>query len=163
MAKFKYKMQNILDIKQKLEEQAKMRFAQEMMKLNEEEDKLKIIQYKKLRYEAEGVALRKKTLNARSLKENNEAINIIRDEITAQEKNVALAQKNVEKARERLREAMQERKTHERLAEEAFEDFKREIGAQESKEVDELTSYTYGIRQVKNNDKDLEVNRGGEG
>ena len=60
MAKFKYKMQNILDIKQKMEEQAKMRFAQEMIKLSEEEEKLQHIEDKKRRYEAEGLSLRKK-------------------------------------------------------------------------------------------------------
>ena len=60
---------------------------------------------------------------------------------------------------------MQERKTHEKLSEEAFEDFKKEIGAQESKEVDELTSYTYGMRREagSGSEKDLEVNRGREG
>ena len=152
MAKFKYKMQNILDIKQKMEEQAKMRFAQEMIKLSEEEEKLQLIEDKKRRYEAEGLSLRKKSLSVKNLKENNEALKIIQDQIAEQKINVERAAQNVEKARERLSEAMRERKTHEKLSEEAFEDFKKEIGAQESKEVDELTSYTYGVRQVQNSD-----------
>ena len=152
MAKFKYKMQNILDIKQKMEEQAKMRFAQEMIKLSEEEEKLQHIEDKKRRYEAEGLLLRKKSLSVKNLKENNEALKIIQDQIAVQKINVEWAAQNVEKARERLSEAMRERKTHEKLSEEAFEDFKKEIGAQESKEVDELTSYTYGVRQVQNSD-----------
>lgn len=162
MAKFRYKMQNILNIKQKLEEQAKINFAREMMKLNEEKEKLRLIQLKKHRYETEGIAMRKEALNVKSLKENNEAIQILQGEIKAQEKNVALAESDVEKARIRLRDAMQERKTHEKLSEDAFEEFKKEIEALESKEVDELTSYTYGIRRAKNNGNDMEDNRGRE-
>ena len=40
MAKFIYRMQSILDIKSKMEEQAKQEFATARMKLSEEEDKL---------------------------------------------------------------------------------------------------------------------------
>ena len=37
----------------------------------------------------------------------------------------------------------------EKLKERAFEDFLRELSAQEAKEVDELTSYTYGQKSIK--------------
>ena len=40
MAKFSYRMQNILDIKYKMEEQAKSSFATAMAKLRTEKDKL---------------------------------------------------------------------------------------------------------------------------
>ena len=39
---------------------------------------------------------------------------------------------------------MQERKTQEKLKENAFEEFKHELGSEESKEVDELVSYRFG-------------------
>lgn len=149
MAKFHYKMQNILNIKQKLEEQAKMRFAQEMVLLKEEEEKLLKLHNKKHRYDVQGQELRKKSLNVIELKENNEAIRIIKTEIEEQKEKVAIAQDKVEKAREELNEAIQERKTHEKLSDEALELFKKEIGAKEDKEVDELTSYAYGLRKSK--------------
>ena len=44
----------------------------------------------------------------------------------------------------KLQNAMQEKKTQERLKEKAFEEFVREENAKESKEIDELVSYTYG-------------------
>ena len=50
----------------------------------------------------------------------------------------------VEEAREKLDEAMKERKTFEKLKEKAFEEFKLEIEAQERKEVDELVSFRFG-------------------
>ena len=57
------------------------------------------------------------------------------------------AEKRVEQARERLAEVMKERKSHETLKEKAFEQFLLDEKKQESKEVDELTSYTYGQRR----------------
>jgi len=43
----------------------------------------------------------------------------------------------------KLNEVMMERKTHERLKEQAFEVFKQEMQYAENKEIDELVSYTY--------------------
>ena len=40
MARFRYRMQNILDIKEKMETQAKNEFAQAQARLNAEEEKL---------------------------------------------------------------------------------------------------------------------------
>ena len=54
------------------------------------------------------------------------------------------AKENVEAARERMAEAMKERKMHETLREKAFEAFLQEENHAESKAIDELTSYTYG-------------------
>lgn len=160
MAKFKYKMQNILNIKLKLEEQVKMDFAAKMRTLNEEEEKLSVIQKRKHLFDLEGKKLRSENLNILKLKENNEAIKILIEEIEKQRGCVEKAKKNVELAREQLRVAMQERKTQEKLSENAFEVFKKEINAQESKEVDELTSYTYGIRQSKIKEKDWVISDG---
>ena len=57
--------------------------------------------------------------------------------------NVHVAEKNVELARTKLNEVMMERKTHEKLKEQAFEVFKQELQYAENKEIDELVSYTY--------------------
>ena len=57
------------------------------------------------------------------------------------------AEEAVERARQILQEYMIERKTHEQLREAAFEEFKKELAKEESKEVDELVSYTYGQRR----------------
>ena len=64
--------------------------------------------------------------------------------IREQEKRVQKAQELLERARVRLQEVMMERKTHEKLREKAFEEFLQEESRRESKEIDELTSYTYG-------------------
>ena len=56
------------------------------------------------------------------------------------------AERVLEDARKALNEVMMERKTHEKLKEKAFEQFKAELNAEESKEVDQLVSYTYSNR-----------------
>ena len=64
--------------------------------------------------------------------------------IKAQEMVVSIARDKVELARRKLQVAMQERKTQEKLKENAFEEFKHELNSEESKEVDELVSYRFG-------------------
>ena len=56
------------------------------------------------------------------------------------------AERRLEEARQKLAEVRMERKTHETLKERAFEEFLMEEKKQESKEIDELTSYIYGQR-----------------
>lgn len=144
MAKFLYKMQNVLDVKLKMEDQAKTVFGTAMATLLEEEAKLEALIRRKEEYEEEGRQLRSSVLNVMSLKENTNAIDNLKDQIVAQEQQVALAEEAVERARQKLQIAMQERKIQEKLKENAFEEFKQELNAAESKEVDELVSYRFG-------------------
>ena len=159
MAKFKYKLQNVLDIKYRMEDQAKAVFATAQAKLDEEEAKRDHLIMRRLEYEQKGRELREEILNLTDMRDNDRAIENIKEQIKEQEKHVETARKAVEQARLRLTDAMQERKIHEKLKENSFEEFKHEVNAAESKEVDELVSYTYGERikannQVKDNIQD---------
>ena len=57
------------------------------------------------------------------------------------------AQYQVDLKTEKLTELRKERKAQEKLKEKAFESFLQEENAKESKEIDELVSFTYGRRQ----------------
>lgn len=144
MAKFIYRMQSILDIKEKMEEQAKMEFAAARIRLDEEEEKLRMLNDRKAVYEEKGRALRKDALKVREILENREAITRMEEFIAFQERQVKRAGDLLEEARYKLRIARQESKTQERLREKAFDQFMREENAKEAKEIDELTSYTHG-------------------
>ena len=144
MAKFRYRMQSILEIKKKLEEQAKNEFAAARAVLNEEEEKLEQLKKRKEAYEDEGRALRENTLNIMDIIENKEALLRMDEFIADQQLNVKRAQDRMEEVRLALQTAMQESKTQEKLREKAFEQFVKEENARESKEIDELVSYTYG-------------------
>lgn len=144
MAKFRYRMQSILEIKKKLEEQAKNEFAAARAALNEEEDKLEQLKKRKEAYEDEGRALRENALNIMDIIENKEALLRMDEFIADQQLNVKRAQDRMEEARLALQTAMQESKTQEKLREKAFGQFVKEENKRESKEIDELVSYTYG-------------------
>ena len=144
MAKFIYRMQNILDIKLKMEDQAKASFAEANKELLIQEEKLEGLIRRREEYELEGQRLRLEKLNGIKLKDNSRALQVMKDMIKAQEMVVSIARDKVELARRKLQVAMQERKTQEKLKENAFEEFKHELNSEESKEVDELVSYRFG-------------------
>lgn len=146
MAKFIYRMQNILEIKLKMEDQAKTEFATAKIHLDEEEEKLQFLRNRRAVYEEQGRTLRKDSLKVREILENKEAMDRMDEFILFQLKNVEKAQQELDKARERLQEAMQESKTHERLREKAFDQFIHEENAREAKEIDELTSYVHSTK-----------------
>jgi flagellar FliJ protein len=146
MAVFHYKMQGILDIKEKLEDRAKQEFADANMKLDAEKRKLEELENRKFFYMQEGVKLRSSLIDVRKIRENKMAVLKMDDYIANQMKEIARSAKAVEKARAALQELMQERKAHEKLKENAFEEFMKEELAAENKEIDQLTSYTYGQR-----------------
>lgn len=143
MAKFVYRMQNILNIKLKLENQEKIAFSMANAKLAEEQEKLQKLLLKRAGYENRAKELVKGTLNIQDIKECRHAIDTMKSLQRTQMMNVHAAEKNVEIARTRLNQVMIERKTHEKLREKAFEEFKMEIAKSESKEIDELVSYNY--------------------
>lgn len=147
MARFRYRMQSILDIKLKMETQAKQEFAAAQMRLNEEEERLAALRERRAGYERRAREQLVGALNCRDMAENKEAILRMDEYIALQHIQIRKAEEKVEQAREKLAAVMIERKSHETLKEKAFEQFLMDEKKQESKEVDELTSYTYGQRQ----------------
>ena len=126
MPRFRYRMQSILDIKLKLEEQARNEYAQAQLRLNEELDKKQALLARLAGYEEESRHLRESTLNVRELNENRNAISVIEEYIRIQELEVKKARKALEEKREALSRVMQERKMHEKLKEKALEEYLEE-------------------------------------
>ena len=150
MAKFRYRMQSILNIKYQLETQAKMEVGRAQMRLNEEQGKLQTLIDRKEAYLEEGRQMRENALHVNDLRDNRNAVLIMDEMIAAQKIEVRKAEEALEKARAKLTEVMQERKMHEKLKEKALLQFLEEEKAAEFKVVDELTSYTYGQRGKEN-------------
>lgn len=137
-------MQNILDIKLKLEEQAKNEYALQQQILNDELDKKDGLILRLKGYEEASSKLKAGGINVRNLIENQNAQEIMKGMIKEQDKVIKAQEKIVEEKRVALTEVMQERKTHEKLKEKALAQFMKDELAAESKAIDELTSYTYG-------------------
>ncbi len=151
MARFRYKMQSILDIKENLETKAKQDFAAANKRLQEELDKLEQLKLRKEQYLEEGVKLRTEVLDIQKMKENKMAVLKMDEYIQLQNLEIKKASKAVEAARAALQEVMQERKAHEKLKENAFQDFLKEEQANENKEIDQLTTYTHGQKLMEEN------------
>ena len=139
-------MQNILNVKEKLETQAKNEFAIAAAREREEEEKLALLESRRDGVEARLKELCESELDIASIKEAEDALELIKYHVTQQKLNLAAARQELEVARQKLTAAMQDRKTHERLKEKQFEQFKAEEAAKESKEIDELVSYRHGMQ-----------------
>ena len=143
MAKFIFQMNNILELKYKLEEQEKIYYGNARLKLTEEEHKLQAYEAQKMEYENQYRRLLQTKLNIREIRTVQTAIDTLKGIIKKQKLAVAAAEKSLEVARIRLNKAMVERKTYEVLKEKAFEQFKKEVDAEEQKEINELVSYKF--------------------
>lgn len=143
MAKFSFRLQGILNLKTRLENQQRNVFSQAKKRLDEEEEKLKRLKTRKAEYEEEGRELRDKTLNVLDLLENGNAIERMNEYIDEQTARVIMAEKEVEKERDKLVEMMQERKMYERLRERALEEYFENEKHEEGVINDEHNSFVY--------------------
>ncbi len=136
-------MQNILELKKKIEEQEKANFGMATARYNEEQQKLRDIMIKQAGYERQLRELTVGDIDIKEIKTCKSAIASMKVALRAQMIEVSKAQKAMENARKKLNAVMMERKMHEKLREHAFEEFLDEIDREESKITDELVSYTY--------------------
>lgn len=146
MAKFNYRLQNILNLMVNFEEQAKQNFAERRRILTDEEERLENLTAKQEQLENYARELRTGDIDIKKIIENKYEQKYVEDEIKKQKVKVNVARKNLEAARVRMEDAVKERKIHEKLRENAFEDFVEEESAKELMEIDGLTSYVYGIK-----------------
>ena len=136
MGRFRFSMQNILQMKEKLDAQANARLLQE-------QEKLEILQN---RLRANDELLKgelQESLTIVKIKKIKQDSEILETYIELQNNVIVRCEAEVEQARKKLTEAMKERKIFEKLREKAWEKFQKEELQKEQKEVDELVSYTY--------------------
>lgn len=150
MKKFVYPMQSILNIKNKLEEQEKNNYGIAKARLMEEEHKLMELVERKDSYEFQIKEAMTATLNIVNIRRLEDAIESMKQLIKQQRKAVVKAEQAVDLAMQRLKSAMIERKTHDKLRENAFDDYLKEYVVEEMKEIDELVSFQYGKKAEEN-------------
>ena len=143
MAKFIYRMENILNIKYKMEEQAKQEYMTVRMRLNEAEEELAALKQRKDDYFVTYRKLVSEKLNVLEIEECKEAIIMMDEYIVAQQQVIKGIERELEAAINKMNEAMQERKIHEKLKENQFDIFLQELNQEEMKEIDQLISYQY--------------------
>ncbi len=145
MTKFVYKMEDILEIKIQLEDQAKTEYANARRILLIEEDKLKKLFLEHDVFQEKLTDLISSKIELLEIQKCKDAIELYKEYIEQQKKKLAIAEHNEEIARLNLQEAMIERKTYDKLKEKAREEYMYEYESWQQKEIDEITSYRYGI------------------
>lgn len=148
MARFVYRMQSVLNIKQKTEGQIKMEFAAAQAELNKQMDILENYFDRKDGYLREAEELRNSDkLQLQDILDNQYATAQMDVMIASQARVVRQHEEIVEKARIKLTKAIQERKMQETLRDRAYAEWLEEEKQEEAKENDQRTSFTYTQRQ----------------
>lgn len=145
MQKFRYSMQSLLVIKQKMEDQAKAAYGAAKARLTEEEERLNALIVRREGYINQKSEVLSTRLDVPRLNQLQNAIESMDRQIERQKANVKRAEAAMRAAEDKLVESMMERKTQEKLRENAFEQYRQEMNAEEQKEIDERTSFTYGV------------------
>lgn len=143
MPKFNFKLQPMLNLKMQLEDQLKNELGKATQKLEFEKNRLSHIenereeQINRINTESsQGITIEK-------LKEYGVYISYLKARIEAQKENVNYAHKIVDKYREELIKAVQERDMLEKLKEKKFQEYMLEMNREEQKLNDEIISYNF--------------------
>ena len=143
MAKFKFRLQDFLTLRERLEEQKKQEYGLAVAKLEREKQTLAALHRDKDRHVN---SFREKIhvkIEPFQFQIHNDYIEWLKKKITEQEKVVILAQNHVHQKRQELVEAMKNKKVLEKLREKELAVFFREQTIAEQKILDEVVSYRY--------------------
>lgn len=145
MAGYNFKLERVLNYKEKLEDIKKARFADSTNKLNKEEEKLLYFNtYKENLLEKQKA---KKNTSIGYYKLYNNYLNDLSAMIKNQEKVVEDAKEDLNKAKEELLTAMQERKSFEKLKEIQYEEYLIDAKKEEEKLIDGIITFNVNTRQ----------------
>lgn len=146
MARFRFSMESVLNIKKKLEEQAKNEYGQANARLFREQEKLNTFLMRREEAKQKLKLILSETLSVTEIRKMEDAVEVLSFYVVQQQLEVKRCEKEVEIAREKLTEAMKERKIFDKLKEKAYEEFLKEENWKEQKEVDELMSFKHGSK-----------------
>ncbi len=144
MAKFIYEFEQILNVKQKLEKQEEMKLGKAMQALSGALNQLEVIS---LKYNDSmstfQTFLKGGNIEPKRVKSLNESVAYYHQQVMEAKRIVASQEKAVEEAKERLQDALRERRTYEILKEKAYEVYLEEEKVAEAKQIDEIVSFKY--------------------
>lgn len=141
LKKFKYKLQSILEIKKKKEEEEKEKLAKLFRKLAEEEQKLDDLKSQEsLTREELRKAQIKGNVDLNKVKMHHAYLKKLENLIINQQIYIKEVEAEIERQRNALIKATQEKKTYEKLKEKHLERFIEEAEKEERKFIDELAT-----------------------
>ncbi len=147
MAKYVYRLQSLINVKEKLEEQKKNELAVQNNKLSKEKEILNDF-YLELNSVLEEQEIKQATkINAFQVQQYISYIDKLKVEIEKQIEIVKVEEKKAEEIRLELLEFTKAKKSLEILKERDYENYLEEEKKAEQKIVDEIVSYKYNSRE----------------
>lgn len=138
---FKFRLQSVLEYKEKQEKEEQRELAKKQGILAKEEQKLQfLVDLKQMRQKEMAVKSSEGKLNVVELKMYQDHQKRLTSEISDQQIQVQQAQSDVELQREKLLKAVQERKTYEQLKEKHYQAYLAEVEAEERKLLDDIAT-----------------------
>jgi len=143
MAKFKFKLQSFLGVKQKIEDQKKNEYGKALNALKKEEEKKIELLNQHSNTINEMRAKMSLGIKPAQLQQYNNFIAYILEQIQLQETVIQKAKVMAETKRQELVNAMKSRKMLETLKEHEFESYMKEEKKAEQKILDEIASFRH--------------------
>ncbi len=144
MAKFDFPMEQVFQVKKKLEKQKQLELGKAMQTLSKSQERL--LEIEGQLHEANQrfqINLSTGRVNSSEMKSAHERIRYFHQAMTEQKKLIRQDKLKVEEAKEALKTALQDRKIFESLKEKAFESYIENEKLEEAKRLDEIVSYKY--------------------
>lgn len=143
MAKFKFSLQNVLKIKAQVEEMHKNNLSKATQQYFEQKNVISNIENDILRTVKMIENKEKERINVWQMKMHFDYINRLREVKEEQTKKLKIYEDEMNECRNKLIEAVKERKMFESLKEKEFSNFKHEQEKKEEQIIDGLVSFKY--------------------
>ena len=149
MKKFRFKLETVLNVKEKREEQLK----HELLKLQalkvQEEQLLSEVKEKRAYISREKSNENKKGTDIQSLINFEQYLGVLLKKIDDTQKNIKVLEKKADIKREEVVEASREKKVFEKLKEKQFGEFQRVVNENEQKVLDEMAVSKFNRKEQK--------------
>lgn len=151
MKKFTFKLQVVLDKRQKELEDKQLEMAKVQSRLKEQECELErlINKQKQTKEDLEQTLSNNQNIDLMTIKVHQDYIEKLSDDIQMQHKIIADTELELEAKQQEVIEALKAKKTLEKLKEKHFKEFIEEFEFQQQKELEDLTQARFRLRTGK--------------
>lgn len=149
MKKYSFRLQPVLDIREKTLEDKRLEMAQVIQLLNEQQEGLERLIAKQASYkdELESLSL-EDDLNVFALANFKDYMVNLQEQITQQEHNIENTKKALRVKQEAVNEALKDVKVLEKLKEKQSQKFYKDIEMKEANEIDDISTARYRLKRA---------------
>ncbi len=149
MKKYSFRLQPVLDIREKTLEDKRLEMAQVIQLLNEQQEGLERLIAKQASYkdELESLSL-EDDLNVFALANFKNYMVNLQEQITQQEHNIENTKKALIVKQEAVNEALKDVKVLEKLKEKQSQKFYKDIEMKEANEIDDISTARYRLKRA---------------